>query len=64
LSFYYDKPLSEEEEELVGLADTEFIADFPSPDYTTDSHIIITPYPKEIQQEGYCVYFRYELHAK
>lgn len=33
LIFYYHEELSEEEEELASLVDTEFIADFPSPNY-------------------------------
>lgn len=56
--FYYDKPLSEEEEELASLTDTEFISDFP--DYETSSSIEVIPYPKPIPQRGFCVYERYE----
>lgn len=60
LVFFYDKELSEEEEELASLTDTEFIADFPSPDYKTSCAIEILPYPKPIPKKGYCVYERYE----
>lgn len=46
LVFYYDKVLSEEEEELASLVDTEFISDFPS-DYETDCTIKVVSYPKK-----------------
>ncbi len=58
--FYYDHPLSEDEEELASLADTEFIADFPSPEYKTSCTIEVIPYPTPIPKHGYCVYERYE----
>lgn len=58
--FYYDEILSEEEEELVSLADTEILADFPSPEYETLCHIKIVSYPKKILQEGRPLYRRYE----
>ncbi len=58
--FYYNEILSEEEEELVSLADTEIIADFPSPEYETACSIKIVSYPKKIVQEGRCLYKRYE----
>jgi hypothetical protein len=60
LVFYYDKELSEEEEELASLTDTEFIADFATPNYKTDCTIKVLPYPEKIVQEGFCVYKRYE----
>jgi hypothetical protein len=60
LIFYYHKDLSEEEEELVSLVDTEFIADFPSPNYKTQCSIHVLPYPEKITQGRYCVYKRYE----
>lgn len=60
LFFYYNTPPSEEEEELASLADTEFISDFPSPDYQTDCTISVIPYPKKMPENGYYVYLRYE----
>lgn len=59
LVFFYDKALSEEEEELASLTDTEFIADFPSTD-KTNCTIEVLPYPKQIPKQGRCVYMRYE----
>lgn len=59
--FYYDNPLSENEEELASLADTEFIANFPYGCETT-SAIKIVPYPNPIPEKGHCVYKRYEKH--
>jgi hypothetical protein len=56
--FYYDHPLSTEEQELVSLADTEFLADFP--DHETVCKVEVTPYPNEIPKIGYCMYKRYE----
>jgi len=58
LIFYYDQPLSEEEEDLASLTDTEFISDFP--DYQTSCNIEVIPYPKPIPKKGFCVYERYE----
>lgn len=46
--------------ELASLTDTEFIADFPSPDYHTDFKIHTIPFPQKIPQTGYCVYQRFE----
>lgn len=61
LFFYYDNPPTEDEIELASLADTEFIADFPSPKYTTDCKVLALPYPEPIPKNGLCVYKRYEL---
>lgn len=60
LIFYYDDPPSEEEQELADFADTEFIADFPSPDFKTDFKIITLPYPNIFPKDDVCVYKRYE----
>lgn len=60
LIFYYDKPLSEDEEELASLIDTEVISAFPSPFYRTDYSVEVLPYPNKITEDGYCVYRRYE----
>ena len=59
LVFFYDKDLSEDEQELVSLTDTEFLADFPSNE-KTNCTIEILPYPKPIPKLGRCVYMRYE----
>ena len=61
LIFYYNEILSEHEEELVSLADTEFISDFPSPDYQTSIAIQIISYPNQIPKHGFCLYQRYEV---
>lgn len=64
LNFYYDKPLSEEEEELVSLAYTEFVSDVLISDFTTDCRVFVIPYPSRICDNigdlGVCVYARYE----
>lgn len=60
LSFYYDHTPSEEEEELASLADAEFIADFPSPEYKTRFCQKIVPFPEKMPDVGFCIYQRYE----
>lgn len=60
LLFYYDHTPSEEERELADFTDTEFIADFPSPENKTDLQVIALPLPQMIPDEGVCVYARYE----
>lgn len=60
LVFYYDQSPSEEEVELASLVDTEFISDFPTPEYKTDSKVLTLPYPEPIPDNGECVYLRYE----
>jgi hypothetical protein len=60
LFFYYNTPPSEEEQELASFVDTEFIADFPSPEFKTDYKIITLPYPSPIPKEGMLVFQRYE----
>lgn len=60
LFFYYDKPLSEDEEELASLTDTEFIADLPYTQNQTNCIIEVLPYPQRIINKGWCVYERYE----
>jgi hypothetical protein len=64
LNFFYDKQPSEEEEELASLAETEFIADHPAPDYIKDCKIYTVNYPKPIRDRGDCVYKRYEEISK
>lgn len=60
LIFFYDEPPSEDELERASLADTEFISDFPSPEYKTDCKIVILPYPEPLPKDSLCVYKRYE----
>lgn len=60
LIFYYDHPPSEKEQELADFADTEFIADYPRPDYKTDFEIITLPFPHMIPKQDVCIYKRYE----
>ncbi len=60
LVFYYDKLFSETEEELASLVDTDILADFPSPFYSTDFSITALPHPNKISENGYCVYRRFE----
>lgn len=60
LVFFYDKPPSEDEMELASLADTEFISDYPSPEYRTECKIFTLPYPENFPKHGLCVYKRYE----
>lgn len=57
LIFYYDKGVTEDEEELACYADTEFIADFP---FQTDYSLEIIEYPEKIPEEGICIYARWE----
>ncbi len=64
LIFFYGNPPSEDEIELASLADTEFIADFPSPEYKTDCKVFTLPYPDPLPKDNsvfYCLYRRYEL---
>jgi hypothetical protein len=58
--FYYDQHLSEHEEELASLADTEIIADFPSPFFKTKFDVQTLASPQQIQNNGICVFHRYE----
>ena len=60
LTFFYDKQPSEDEAELASLADTEVIADFPSPEYQVNCQIVIHPYPLKLPKEGKYAYLRYE----
>lgn len=60
ITFYYDKEVSEDEEELSSLVETEFISDFPGPTYETRTIIKTLPYPNKIPQNGFLVYKRYE----
>lgn len=59
VNYYYNNPLSEEEEELVSLTETELISLY-SDDYEFDTNVEIISYPKTIPQKGFCVYHRYE----
>jgi hypothetical protein len=60
LILYYDQDLTEEEEELASLVDTEFISDFPSSNYNTSFVTKIIPFPNKVPKEGFCVYQRFE----
>ncbi len=60
LILYYDKPLSEDEEELASLIDTYVSADLPPPVYDSGFIIEVLPFPRKIPENGYCVYKRYE----
>jgi hypothetical protein len=59
LSFYYDH-LTEEDEELASLADTEVIADFPAPEFKSSCKIQQLSFPNKLPQEGKCLYYRFE----
>lgn len=61
LYVYYDKPLTQEEEDydVVGTILTEIISDFPQ-DLEWQEKIIILPYPEKVPSKGVCVYARYE----
>ncbi|MDP1881209.1 MAG: hypothetical protein Q8K60_09755 [Parachlamydiaceae bacterium] len=63
LIFYYDHELTDEEEELASLTDTEFLSDFPSPNYNTSYEIYVLGYPKDIPKTGICVYKRFENYC-
>lgn len=58
LVFYYDKGMTEDEEELASLADTEFIADFP--ENKTNCTVKVLEYPNKIPKDGICVFLRWE----
>lgn len=49
LYFYYNSEHNADERELASLADTEFITDFPSPEYKTDCPVVVVPFPKRIR---------------
>jgi hypothetical protein len=60
LILFYDRTLSEKENELADFIDTEFISDFPSPNYKTSFNVIILPYPTPFPKVGLCAYKRFE----
>lgn len=60
LSFYYDKPLSEDEVELPNLAFAEISSDFPPPDFNSNLIVKIHPYPNKIPEDGFWLYERFE----
>jgi len=60
LVFYYDLPISEDEERLSNLAYNYVSSDFPSPTFDSSYVIKILPYPKKMDSEGHCLYRRYE----
>lgn len=58
--FYYNNEISEDEEELSSLTETEFMSDFPPPDYEIKRTMTILAYPNKIPKNGFFVYKRYE----
>lgn len=60
LYFYYDKSPSEDEQELSSLADTDFIADFPRPEFKTDCKVITLAYPEKIPSADLYADHRFE----
>lgn len=60
LIFYYDRSLSEDEEDFTGVIDQDLTSDFSPPAYEINYIIEILPYPSIISEKGYCVYRRYE----
>jgi hypothetical protein len=58
--FYYNRELSEDEEELSSLAVTKFKLDFPPPDFHIKRILKILPYPNKIPENDFFVYWRYE----
>lgn len=61
LYFYYDKPPSEDEQEMSSLADTDFISDFPAwPEAKTDCKVITLAYPEKIPSADLYAYHRFE----
>lgn len=60
LFFYYDKEISEFEEEFPSLTETEVASDFPEPDYHVTGVVKVLPYPNRIPQQGFLAYLRQE----
>lgn len=60
--FYFNDPITEEEEELASLTDLECFAGLSSPyaEKNSDYKIIVLPYPQPIPKKGIRVYQRYE----
>jgi hypothetical protein len=61
--FYYNRELSEDEEELSSLAETEFMSDFPPPYFHIERILKILPYPNRIDKiphNGFRVYECFE----
>lgn len=61
LIFYYDKEISESEEELPSLTETKVAADFPEPDYHIMGVVRVLPYPANVPQVGFLAYLRHEV---
>lgn len=61
LSVYYNKPLTQEEEDydVSGTILTEIMSDFPQ-ELEWKDEVIVLPYPARIPDIGICVYRRYE----
>jgi hypothetical protein len=60
LIFYYDKEISDSEEELLTLTETEVASDFPEPDYHVTGVVKVLPYPARVPQDGFLAYLRHE----
>lgn len=60
LTFYFDKAFSEDEEENCSIIDAEFASDFTPPYYHVSYSVKVIPYPDKINDNGRCVYYRYE----
>lgn len=63
LYLFYDKPLTQEEEDydVPGTIIADFSCDFPdSHGVIWDEEIIVVPYPAKIPQKGICIFRRYE----
>jgi hypothetical protein len=58
LNFYYDRLPSKKEEELVSLAHTAIISDFPTDEINFT--IFAVPYPLKVKENDFCVYERFE----
>ncbi len=60
LIFYYDQLLSEDEKRLVELIYGYVLSDFSPPTFNSSYVVKILPYPEPLEQEGHCLYRRYE----
>lgn len=57
--FYFDGPISQEDEETVSCVETEVLADY-EPGYTVTAHCIRLDFPAPINDDGVWVYLRQE----
>lgn len=62
LIFYYDREITDEDEDMAGDAGAEVISDFPGP-YMIEWELIRCDYPQKTPfTPGYLVYARYEKY--